>query len=181
MKKLLDKKSIACVFIACTIGILSCKKSFLDITPKGKLIASNTVDYDHLLNNALINNNSVSGVSADAAVPMGDDAIAADPNYSTAALRTQRLFQWANEIYEQNQVPPEVQAFMNQMYIFNKVINEVKQSQNGTQAQINALYGEAKAQRAYNNFMLVNYFGKPYNAATAATDPGFVLVTTADV
>ena len=37
--------------------------------------------------------------------------------------------------------------------------------------------GEALVARAYSHFMLVNFFSKFYNEATAATDPGIPYVT----
>lgn len=45
----------------------------------------------------------------------------------------------------------------------------------------NAIRGEALACRAYAHFMLVNTFAKPYNEATAATDPGIVIMTQPEV
>ena len=40
---------------------------------------------------------------------------------------------------------------------------------------------EAMAGRAWTYFLLINYYGKPYSAATAATDPGFPIIQVADV
>ena len=54
-------------------------------------------------------------------------------------------------------------------------------SKEGNNAQKKALRAEALAGRAWVHFMLVNYYGKPYNAATAASDPGIPLVKIADV
>lgn len=45
------------------------------------------------------------------------------------------------------------------------------------QKNYSAQKGEALVARAYSHFMLVNFFAKFYNAATAATDPGVPYVT----
>ncbi len=66
------------------------------------------------------------------------------------------------------------------LYDYNKIINEVMDSRNGTEAQKKSLRAEALAGRAYTFFALINYYGKPYNAATAANDPGVPMITTAE-
>ncbi|HEY0273642.1 MAG TPA: RagB/SusD family nutrient uptake outer membrane protein, partial [Chitinophaga sp.] len=53
--------------------------------------------------------------------------------------------------------------------------------QDGTPQQKQELQAEAMAERAFTHFQLFSYFTKPYNAATAATDPGFPLIKTADI
>jgi len=47
----------------------------------------------------------------------------------------------------------------------------------GTDSAKAALLAEARANRALMYLMLVNYFGKPYNATSASTDPGVPLIT----
>lgn len=49
-------------------------------------------------------------------------------------------------------------------------------SKEGDDAYKNRIRAEAKASKAYFNMLLVNYYGKPYNPATAASDPGIPLV-----
>lgn len=154
----------------------SCNKSFLDITPKGKVIAQNISDYDLIFNDGSLPNNG-----ADVGVPMGDEVIAMDNYFSIATPRSQRLFQWSDVIYDNGVFANEMAGLMSNLYTYNKIANEVMASAGGTDAQKNALLAEAKANRAWVNFWLINMYGKPYNATTAATDPGFPIVTTADV
>ncbi len=154
----------------------ACKKSFLDIVPKGKLIASTTNDYDLLMNNGNIYSNNM-----DVSIPMGDEVIADDNYYTNALVRTQRIFSWSDIIYDNGVLASEMTGMMTTLYYFNKVANEVMASTGGTDQQKKALLAEAKGDRAYNNFWLINMYGKPYDSATAATDPGFPIVTQADV
>ncbi|NLR81182.1 RagB/SusD family nutrient uptake outer membrane protein [Chitinophaga eiseniae] len=152
----------------------ACNKDFLDIRPKGKLIASSINDYDLLLNNVslLTRNNEVT-------VPMGDEILAVDNMFTGTTLRAQRLFRWEDVIYNDNEQAPEMD--FSDIYIYNKIINEAGSAADGTVQQQQSLIAEAKAMRAWSYFQLINFYGKPYQKATAANDPGLPIVTTSDV
>ena len=187
--KNINKCGIAGLVVMILMNFTSCKNSFLEITPKSKLIAKTVADYDLLFNNLNLINTSGTSVTSlnttpnypNGQIPMGDEVISIDPYYSAAALRTERLFRWDDVIYDPEQDSGEMTAIMTQLYTYNKIANEVMSATNGTDAQRSALYGEALANRAWCYFMLINYFGKPYNASTAANDPGFPIITAADV
>ncbi|HEY4150600.1 MAG TPA: RagB/SusD family nutrient uptake outer membrane protein [Chitinophagaceae bacterium] len=176
MKK--TTRYIQATTLALVLAVLlgSCKKSFLELQPKGKIIAQNTSDYDLMFNNLNILSNSL-----DVGIPMGDEVIAMDNYYTSALARTQRLFSWSDVVYDPGVLASEMSTLMTTLYLFNKIANEVPASTGGTDQQRKALLAEAKANRAFNNFWLINMYGKPYNAATAATDPGYPIVTAADV
>lgn len=154
----------------------SCKKSFLEVVPKGKQIAETTADYNLLLNNV-----NFIELIADIQVPMGDEVAAVDPYFMGESLKTQRLFKWEAMIYEPDQGSQEMQGLMTSIYSYNKIINEVMQSTGGTEQMKRSIRAEAMAGRAWTYFLLINYYGKPYNEATAATDPGYPIVRNADV
>ncbi|MDR2270345.1 MAG: RagB/SusD family nutrient uptake outer membrane protein [Sphingobacterium sp.] len=166
--------SFALMLFVTALG--SCKKSFLEIEPKGKLIAQTIADYDLLLNNLRLLNMGTNGQ-----VPMGDELVAVEPYFGNAALRTQRLFRWDDTIYEANDDAPEMTIPMTNLYLYNKIISEVPDIKEGTEQQKASLIAEARAGRAWIYFMLINYYGKPYNNTTSATDPGFPIITTSDV
>jgi starch-binding outer membrane protein, SusD/RagB family len=155
---------------------VGCNKSFLDIQPKGKLIAQTVNDYDQLFNNT-----SLLNATADAQLPMGDEVVAVDPYFTNTDLRTQRLFRWDDVIYDASQDANEMTAIMPQLYTFNKIAGEVMGSAGGTDQQKQALKGEAMANRAWCYFMLANYYGKPYDSTTAAGDLCYPIITQADV
>ncbi len=157
-------------------SILSCSKSFLEIEPRGKLISRSFKDYDLLFNNLNVLNTDVN-----TNVPMGDEVIMLEPYAASADIRTQRLFRWEDVIYEPNENSRELAVLMLQLYTYNKIANEVLDVQDGTKADREALQAEARANRVWSNFMLVNYYSKPYLAATAGQDLGFPIVTTSDV
>lgn len=155
---------------------VSCKKSFLEIEPKGIIIAQKTSDYDLLLNNTDL-------VIANAGnhALMGDELASVEPRWTGASFAEKKLFQWQTDIYNPGEDAAETLAPSKHMYIYNKIIGEVMSSTEGREDTKKALRAEALAGRAWVNFLWVNYFGKPYNAATAATDPAFTLINDADV
>ena len=63
----------ACLLFTLVFVASSCRKNFLETTPKGKLIAQTVSDYDLLLNN----NNLLNTGGANAHVFMGDEMAAA--------------------------------------------------------------------------------------------------------
>jgi hypothetical protein len=159
------------------LSVVSCKKAFIEIVPKGRVIAEAVADYDLLFNNLdLINMNT-----ANAQIFLGDEIAAVDPYFTTSDLKTKRLFQWEGDIYEQAEDGGEMSTPMRGLYIYNKIINEMPVATGGTEEQKKSLVAEARAGRAWVNFMMINYYGKPYNEATSATDPGFPIITAADI
>lgn len=166
----------AALLTVALIGLISCQKSFLEIVPKGKLIAQTTADYSNMLYSL-----SLLNITADAQVLMGDDVVASEPDFSASDLRTQRLYQWADVIYDNDKDANEMVVPMLNIYCYNEIINEVLGSTNGTDAQKKSVRAEALAGRAWTYFLLINYYGKPYNAATSATDPGYPIITESDI
>lgn len=175
MKTIYQFSGVLIVVILCCI-MSSCKKSFLEVTPKGKLIAQNVSDYDLLLSNLELVNMNVS-----AQVPMGDEVAAVETYFSGAAVKTQRLFRWDNVIYEPTENATELEVPLKNIYTFNKIITEVPDATDGTAEEKRSIQAEAMAGRAWTYFLLINYFGKPYHPNTAATDPGFPIIVKADV
>jgi hypothetical protein len=157
-------------------AIASCSKSFLEIKPKGIVIATKTTDYDLLLNNLdLIN------ITSDAQHILGDEVAMKDPSYTGATFRDKQLFKWDFNIYNNDEDARETLIPVKGLYIYNKIIEEVMASTEGSDVTKLSLQAEALAGRAWTNLLLVNFYGKPYNPATASTDPGFPLITKADV
>jgi starch-binding outer membrane protein, SusD/RagB family len=161
---------------------MACKKSFLDIVPKGEQIAVTTSDYDLMMNSGSFYYYLYGGGYQEMMV-MGDDVAAESTLFTQARpqLQLPRVFQWQDVIMEPKDQPLDLQDYMGNLYTFNKVINEVMASTEGTDEQKKSIQGEAMASRAHLNLILINTYGKPYVASTAATDPGFPMITTANV
>ena len=148
----------------------------MEIVPKGSLIASATSDYDLLLNSPLQNTGETNGQ-----VVMGDEIASVEPLFSGTEARNQRFFKYEDDIYMDGENDRELLISMRHIYVYNKIINEVGESTGGTEQQKKSIEAEARGGRAWTNFLLIQYYGKPYNEATAASDPGFPIITKADV
>ncbi|MNX49200.1 SusD family protein [compost metagenome] len=155
--------------------LASCGKGFLEVAPKGSLIASKTVEYENMFYNSL-----AIGVDVPT-VALGDDAAMLSTYFESSPLRLQRIFRWDADFYEPEQTAAELQSPIASIYIYNKIINEVMDSKEGDEAYKSRIRAEAKASKAYFNMLLVNYYGKPYNPATSSSDTGIPLVKEADV
>ncbi|MGJ1499763.1 RagB/SusD family nutrient uptake outer membrane protein [Sphingobacterium spiritivorum] len=163
-----------------TASFSSCGKDFLEVVPKGVAIATKTSDYELLLNKS-----GLEWVEVSTHVVMPDVLAGYEPRYTPGLYglggrHFMRAFEYQDDIYLPESKTSEM-SLLDQMYHYNKVINEVMKSTGGNDAQKKALHSEARVARAWLHFLLVNYYGKPYDAATAATDPGIPLFTVADV
>ncbi|MGN6417746.1 MAG: RagB/SusD family nutrient uptake outer membrane protein [Pseudobacter sp.] len=167
------------LFILTAFTVLSgCKKEYLEINPKGQLIAVDVRDYDLMMNVTTMNFLDYTYSQ----IYMGDEIIGQEPYFTgQTSVTTARMFKYADQFYDPEMNDNETPALLRQLYVYNKIITEVPNAANGTDQQKAALKAEAMLNRAWTYFMLINYFAKPYNASTAASDPGFPIITAADV
>lgn len=177
MKKIDKKHNVRFALLIFCAFLVSCKESFLEVVPPGRLVATTVDDYSAMLNSLDV----VNVINPTAQIPMGDDVSAIEPYFSGSALKTQRLFRWEPVIYEPDEDASELRTPLQNIYIFNSVINGVPNASVGSDAQKAVVIAEAKAMRAWVYFLLINYYGKPYNPETASTDLGLPIVTEADV
>lgn len=181
--KSIKKYILGSALLAALLMQMSCKKEFLEIIPKGQTIAITTSDYEKILNANYLSTLFTANVY------LSDEVSALQPDFDNSSvnddnIRLQRLFKYEDRIYNADQLPSEITYqgnYIRRLYLFNKIINEVMESQGGTETQKMALLAEAKAGRAICNFMFLSDFTKPYNLTTAGTDLGIPNLTVADV
>jgi hypothetical protein len=177
--KILHIKSI--LFLVMMLGFVSCEEEFLEVTPKGRLILETTADYDLALTNLnFINIDYGFGISASQVI-MGDEIVAYKPYFDGTTLRHQRFFRYEGDVYQPDEDALEMGSLMTNIYAYNAIINGVLNSTEGTDQQKRSLQAEAMSGRAWTYFLLIQYYGKPYNPSTAASDAGYPIVTDADV
>lgn len=176
----------AMIVVLFSITTVSCKKDFLEVVPKGFLIATTFDDYDKLMN---FSGYYYSGPGLwQPAMLMGDEVSAERTAYNGSGLdQAKLLFQWEAQIFlPSSQMfsfpdrPDFLTAALSNLYSLNTIINGVSNATTGTDAQKKDVQAQALATRAFTHFQLLNYFAKPYSATTAATDPGFPIITTAE-
>lgn len=186
---MINKQWIYMAVMAGGMMMASCSK-FLDVVPKGKDTPRTLDQYNGLLNSTnLFNYNDVaqnadgsttSKGGADMCVMMGDDMITDSLFLSQLDLSYLNGYTWKDNIYLPDADAVEWGTFYGQNYTYNVIVDNVMNVADDNLPKKKQLLAEARVGRALMHFMLLNYFAKPYNPATAATDPGVPLVTTAN-
>lgn len=164
--------------ILCCMVFAGCDK-YLDVKPKGKTLLTTVSDYDQWLNDPSLGY----GFSAPTCTfnYFADNLDAVNiPNPPT--LPAEIMYTWGLQFSPDINVSP---AFWGEHYAkinqFNTVLLGVGEATGGTESQKRSLKAEALLGRALEYFYLVNEYGKPYNAATAAQDLAVPFVTSNDV
>ena len=185
MKRILENSLKILLVIGLLIGSYSCSDSFLEVSPKGVLKAETTNDYDLLLNSSEFGIN-FSGVQP--FVIRSFEACGLEPHFSISIgteAPKRNNFTWEPGIVDVETEGRDFNdwliVYTKRIYIYNKIINEVLSSKEGTESEKTTIWAEALAARASVYFELVNLYGKPYNAVTASEDPGVPLLTDGDV
>jgi tetratricopeptide (TPR) repeat protein len=167
------------IVMFCLMAI-SCKKDFLQLVPEGQKVAQHTDDYRLLMADPSLSIYNFAG-GWQGEVMMGDDVAAESSMFDQAQYMSQAAFKWNDLIFRSEDVDWSTKLWLGNLYQLNKVINEVENSPGGTASLKNTLLAQAHANRAWIYFQLINIFAKPYNAASAAGDPGFPIILTADI
>ncbi len=166
-------------------------ENYLDITPKGKVILTTVDEYGKLLDDpsAIIYNvNDITYLNDDEWLsPMavnnamtGMDLGAANFMYLEAFNGVP--FDRSENAYNNSGNSP---TFYQDCYsriskIANIIIDNIS-TMEGAEDQKKILEAQAKLLRAYNYFVLVNFYAKHYDKATAATDGAVALRTTSNM
>jgi len=172
----------------------SCEK-FTDITPKGKNLLQNVSDLESVLNFNFTLNGSVQVGSA-AAKTTAEDAFAFDDvnvliddtypylqNVSTVINAPTKTLDFtlltSNETIDRKTLAVTDIKYSKLYFIINNVANAVISNADnavGDRSKANQFKAEAYILRAYFHYMLVNFYAKAYNPATASTDGGIPYV-----
>lgn len=150
--------------IAISLTSVSCDR-FLDIQPEGKVIPTTVEDYRKVLTSAYAKYPSHKALSALRTDELQIDDNSMDfPNYREIAM-------WRDSNLDQVTTEFPWVSFYSVIFYVNQTINEGSKTMADGNDK-NQILAEAYALRAYSYFDLVNLYGKPYNAAIAATDKG---------
>lgn len=162
---------------------------FIDLKPKGKEIPTKLEHFSGLMNNTMFSNLSIveqrpDGSSAPGSEPfymmyMGDELIADETSYAAMDRLALNAFRYEADIFNAEDRSAEWNAAYQQIYSYNVIVNGVMDSDGGTTEEKTKIQSEARVGRAYLHFLLAQFFSKPYNEATAATDLCVPIVTKA--
>lgn len=158
-------------------GMISCRK-YVEVEQPNQREFRYTSDYQRIMSNRNI-------FERTASIPMlSSDDINLDANTNQQNLLssgTDSAYIWGTAYYNADQSDANWDQLWNNIYNTNLVIDGVMSSEEGTELQKTSTLAEAKVQRAYEYLTLVNMYARPYNAATAATDPGLPLLLSPDL
>lgn len=177
---MMNSKIFTSILVIMMVTLSSCDK-WLDIQPKGKILLTSAEEYGLLFDNIITYDNS-------------DIAYLDDEGWRNASNIASVWNAWnltaANMLYLPNTDFDRSQnatgnsgtsgtTFYQTMYqriakTANTIIYE-KDKMTGSETEINTVIAEAKMLRAFSYFMLINFYAKPYEKATAASDGGVPL------
>lgn len=155
--------------------LASCDK-YLDVVPKGKTLLTNVSDFELWMNSKVTY--EISGIPQICWMTDHAQKLPWDPAFIG---ENERAYLWAEQFTEPNYPPQMLAGAYRHIYLYNTVINNIDAAAGGTPEQKASLKAEALLARANEYFYLMNLYGKPYDAATAATDPAVPFVTASDI
>ncbi len=177
------------------IFLLAACNKFTDITPKGSNLLKSVDDLDLLLNfnysfNANIPVTTIDATSAQTAFAFNDVDLLVDdvylpvlgnvPTTISSGLKTLNYAFLTDDSTVDRITLTATDIKYERLYfiisnVANTVISKVDAA-TGDRVKANRIKAEAYTLRAYFHFMLVNFYAKAYNPATAATDGGIPYV-----
>jgi hypothetical protein len=173
------------IYIGILSTLLTSCDNYVDIETEGKLTPKETINYRYLLNNSSTFNNAYDllDVASDDVVMRDDHAAYFEQYYTGSAFYQPYIetYKWSAEVFPVGEPDYSMNSLYAGLYNCNVIITEVLNSTNGTDAERLAIKGEAQVHRAFIFLTLINTFGKAYDPATSATDPGVPLFTTPTV
>ncbi len=175
----MKNKNILAVLLLAVFATTGCS-DFLDLKPKGKDVPEKIVHYNGLFNNMILinlgyyrlnNTGTTSMLEPNLYHPYMSDEVTADATaFNNMAVTPRLAYTWQDNIFVDDAYSAEFGAPYQQIYFYNVIIDGVMEAIDGTVLEKKKLLAEARVMRAYMHFMLAQWFAKPYNEATAATD-----------
>lgn len=175
-------KNIYITILCCSFLALYACDDFLDIKPKGIQIPEYYDDYLRLLNHKNMMYADDSYLSY-----ITDDILLVDEKlelgqFIQAQEHKQNLYAFANgPIYSSGMTDNLWEDAYKRIYTFNVIINNVPACSDAKESEKNELVAMARVNRAFEFLILVNVYGKHYDAATANTDLGIPIILSEDI
>ena len=144
-----------------------------------------------MLNNTMFSNISNQTQNADGSISpgsepvyimyMSDELTADAESFASLDRNSLAAYTYQADLFNQEDRSAEWNAPYQQIYSYNVIVNGVMDATEGSEEDKLRVQSEARVGRAYMHFLLAQFFGKPYNAATASTDLCVPIVTEASV
>ena len=159
-------KYIGLSIVALGLTFTSCN-DFLDVTPDNRATIDTEDKVEKLLVSAYANNSYLFFCEA-----MSDNLDDYGENNPYTDRFFDQTYKWEDVTEDDNESPESYwEGAYDAIIQANQALDAINNMGATSQAVLEAK-AEALLTRAYHHFMLVNIFGKHYNSATSATDPG---------
>jgi hypothetical protein len=173
------KRSLFFVLVICGLWALPGCKKFLNVSPRSTSINPTSIrDFQEMLNS-----DSLSNVHFFLLDIMSDDVAFSDAQVAVSTNYYLRSYLWQSLIWnpaDVDQMYNSTYARILQMNIILDRVNAAPADDYNTPQNKSVVISQALINRAWFYLQLVNAYGPAYDAATATTDPGVPLVTTAN-
>lgn len=161
--------------ILAVVGVTSCE-DYLGIKPRGFDVTEKIEHYEGLLFGTEM-------FMLDEVFPFMCYELTIDEDgfataYSMVGAAATNAYMWKADIFRADENCGEWNQPANCMYPLNMVVNDVM-SADGPEEKKIELQAEARVCRAYMTFMMAQFFGKPYDPATADSDLCVPIITKA--
>lgn len=173
-------KLLSICFLILILAVLpSCKKNWLDEKPNTALFVPGTLTDCQIL---LDNNTKLNLREPEIGEIATDNYFKLYANWQTAQEPERNMYVWKPDIFGV-EPSPEWRYEYEKIYYANAVLETLKKIEkiSSNTDQWNAIKGSALFFRALGHYNLVSLFAKPYDAATATSDLGIPIKTSADV
>lgn len=167
------KNKYSIILFALVITLASCRK-YVEIDQ----LSIRTLKYTSDFRNTMNNNGVLEGTYSYPILSGDDIEITDATRQNSLGDILGNVYTWAPKYTSESQSDSDWDKLYKTIYVCNQVLDGVLTSQDGTEAEKQRIYAEALVHRAYTYLILVNMYGKQYNAATASTDLGVPLLTT---
>lgn len=157
-----------------SLSTVSCDK-FLDIEPEGKVIPKSTDDYRKLMTTAYF-----TYPRHKALLTVRTDEVQIPTTDNSDFTEVRDVFAYNDQNPSELTREYGYSDLYKVIFYANQTINDGSGTMQAGDAK-EQLLGEAHALRALAYFDLVNFFAKPYDPATAATEPGIVIQNELDI
>lgn len=164
------------IALALPVMAMSCKK-FLDVKPKGVIIAQSVNDYEAILNDE----NQVTPFGTNTGIFFPTDDLN-NPGFlpQNQSSAKGNMYFWREYINNGNEKPDMWSDLYNRIVNLNLVTEEVLSATDGTEQKRKQLYAEAMTTKAFLYQHLLSFFAPAYTKETASASFGVPYVTGTD-
>lgn len=164
-------KQLKYIALLCATASLFACSDFMDNKPKGKVIPETMEDFGGMTLDPILATTAYTLPEVSC-----DNVLMAEENISTSMTSPNtKAYFWQKEFYRADEDDSSWSTLYSNIYKMNVVIENILGSKGGTVDGKNKIMSEAKINRAYYYWILVNLYAKAYDASTANSDPGVPL------